>query len=128
MPRNPIAAPSFKFAPVVKPKVLEPKVLEPKAQETESTKVQNRKERNKHSAAKSRANRKAQYEEMAQTIAALRLENAALTVQVNSLLGNAQWVPCDMDYQAAVPIDYQATLPLTELQATTIEPINDFEF
>lgn len=44
-----------------------------------------RKERNKFSAAKSRANRKAMYEQMQQTIEGLRLENAALTVQVASL-------------------------------------------
>lgn len=45
-----------------------------------------RKDRNKYSAARSRANRKAKFEEMAQTISQLQLENAALIVQVNDLL------------------------------------------
>jgi hypothetical protein len=44
-----------------------------------------RKERNKQSAAKSRANRKAQFDEMAHTIKQLRLENAALASQLNAL-------------------------------------------
>lgn len=45
-----------------------------------------RKERNKISAAKSRANRKALFAQMQNTIDELRLENAALQVQVNDLL------------------------------------------
>jgi Basic region leucine zipper len=45
-----------------------------------------RKERNKRAAARSRANRKASYQKMEQEIETLRLENAALQVQINSLL------------------------------------------
>jgi hypothetical protein len=48
--------------------------------------IEIRRERNKQSAAKSRANRKATFEKMLATIEQLRLENAALQVQLNSLL------------------------------------------
>lgn len=41
------------------------------------------------SAAKSRANRKALMDEMARTIKQLRLENAALTVQINAMRESA---------------------------------------
>ncbi len=52
--------------------------------------IEIRRERNKHSAAKSRANRKATYEKLLATVEQLRLENAALQVQLNSLLAQPQ--------------------------------------
>lgn len=47
--------------------------------------IEIRRERNKKSAARSRANRKATFEKMLATIEHLRLENAALQVQLNNL-------------------------------------------
>lgn len=70
-----------------------------------------RKERNKLSAAKSRANRKAQFDEMANTIRQLRLENAALVAQLNALRSTADGVelPVCLDSKCYEPfVDCQS--------------------
>lgn len=61
-----------------------------------SSQIEIRKERNKLAAARSRANRKASIEKMQQTIEELRLENAALQVQLNQYMAREVVVPNDM--------------------------------
>lgn len=104
--------------------------------------ITERKERNKFSAAKSRANRKAQYDEMARTIELLRLENAALTVQVNGLVTHISglvaqipnvieepcpWVQTGIDY--AMPESYSADPIVTDLidNQDLVEPKDELD-
>lgn len=86
------------------------------------TSVEIRKERNKHAAAKSRANRKASIEKMQETIDQLRLENAALQVQLNHLMAQSMGAPQEIDTHVWLEQMIASSVPVVafnEYQETT---------
>ena len=86
---------------------------------TKSNQIEIRKERNKHAAAKSRANRKASIEKMQETIEQLRLENAALQVQLNYYIAQSMGAPQEID--SHVWLEQMIASSAPPVQVTTTE-------